>query len=63
MAKSRRGGKRQGAGRKPMLSAVERLERGAEVEARLAQEAEYRRAAMVEARTSASTSRKKGPAQ
>jgi hypothetical protein len=35
MAKSRRGGKRQGAGRKPILSAVERLDRGADVNARL----------------------------
>jgi hypothetical protein len=50
MAKSRRGGKRRGAGRKPTLSEVDRVALGAEVEARLALAAKARREAMVEAR-------------
>jgi hypothetical protein len=50
MVIKRKGGKRQGAGRKPVLSAVERLDLRARVEARLAEAARVRLKEMVEAR-------------
>lgn len=50
MAKTRRGGERPGAGRKPMLSWEERLGLGAEAEERIRKAAEARKQAMVTAR-------------